>query len=219
MKKSKVICMIPARMGSQRLKQKNLRLLNGVPLITRAIQKAKKVDLFDEIWVNSEHNTFKQIAEEEGINFHNRPVELANNTATSEDFVYEFMKKHKCDFLVQLHTIAPLLDLETIKQFTHHLITTKPDAQFSVILEQIECFYNNSPINFDINNKSNSQELKPIQRLTWSITGWKTAHYIKIYEAKHCATYAGTISFFTISRLESLIIKNKSDLELVKRIL
>ena len=110
----KIICMIPARMGSQRLKQKNLRLLNGIPLTTRAIRKAKKVSLFDEIWVNAEHEAF-----EEEINFHQRPDQLANNTATSEDFVYEFMKKHECDFLVQLHTIVPLLELETIIQFTH----------------------------------------------------------------------------------------------------
>jgi len=47
--------MIPARMGSQRLKLKSLRDLGGVPLITRAIRKCMAAGVFGEIWVNSEH--------------------------------------------------------------------------------------------------------------------------------------------------------------------
>ena len=73
------IAMIPARMGSQRLKQKNLRELAGVPLITRAIRKCRAAGVFDEIWVNSEHDAFGDIAREEGVGFHKRPEELANN--------------------------------------------------------------------------------------------------------------------------------------------
>ena len=56
------IAMIPARMGSQRLKQKNLRTLAGLPLITHAIRKCKAAHVFDEIWVNSEHERFGEIA-------------------------------------------------------------------------------------------------------------------------------------------------------------
>jgi len=217
MKNPKIICMIPARMGSQRLKQKNLRLLNGIPLITHAIRKAKKVDLFNEIWVNSEHEKFNEIALEEGVNFHKRPEELANNTATSEDFVYEFMQKHDCVYLLQLHTIAPLLELETIKKFTHQLITIEPDAQFSVVLEQIECCYDGKPINFNPKIKTNSQELKPIQRITWSITGWKTNKYITAYENGECATYTGVNNFFVIMREEGLIVKTEEDFNMVNK--
>ena len=53
-----VLAMIPARMGSQRLKRKNLRELGGVPLIIRAIRKCLAAGVFDEVWVNSEHPTF-----------------------------------------------------------------------------------------------------------------------------------------------------------------
>ena len=79
--------MIPARMGSQRLKQKNLRELGGIPLITRAIRKAKDSGVFGEVWVNSEDDAFGAIAKEEGVQFHRRPAELANNTATSEQCI------------------------------------------------------------------------------------------------------------------------------------
>ena len=53
-------------MGSQRLKQKNLRELAGVPLIVRAIRKCKAAGVFDEIWVNSEHPDFGPVAGAEG---------------------------------------------------------------------------------------------------------------------------------------------------------
>ena len=87
-----LIAMIPARMGSQRLKQKNLRELAGVPLIVRPIRKCKAAGVFDEIWVNSEHPDFGPVAGAEGASFHRRPESLGSNTATSEQYVYEFLK-------------------------------------------------------------------------------------------------------------------------------
>lgn len=110
----KSIAMIPARMGSQRLKQKNLRELGGVPLIVRAIRKCRDAGVFDEVWVNSEHPAFGDIARAEGVNFHQRPEALGNNQATSEQFVAEFLQKHDCEFLFQVHSIAPLLSVEDI---------------------------------------------------------------------------------------------------------
>jgi len=44
-----VLAMIPARMGSQRLPKKNLALLDGVPLINRAIRKCREAGCFDEV--------------------------------------------------------------------------------------------------------------------------------------------------------------------------
>jgi len=212
----KIIAMIPARLGSQRLKQKNLQPLNGVPLITHAIRKAKKSSVFDEIWVNSEADVFGEIAKEEGVNFHKRPAELANNQATSEDFVYEFLKSHECDFVVQVHSIAPLLTVEDTVRFVNELKKDKVDALLSVENVQIECAYRGNPINFTYNEKTNSQELEPIQRITWSITGWKRSTYIKAYESGVCATYSGKVGYFPINKLAAHIIKTKEDLDIAE---
>jgi CMP-N-acetylneuraminic acid synthetase len=88
-----VIAMIPARMGSQRLKHKNLRELAAVPLITRAILKCRAAKVLDEIWVNSEPPSFGDIAASEGVRFHQRPEALGNNQATSEQHVAEFLEQ------------------------------------------------------------------------------------------------------------------------------
>ena len=106
--------MIPARMGSQRLAKKNLRELNGIPLIERAIRKCLEAKIFDEIWVNSEDVAFKRFAEENAVAFHQRAEELGNNQATSEEYITEFLEKHDCSHLVQVHSIAPLLRVKEL---------------------------------------------------------------------------------------------------------
>jgi CMP-N-acetylneuraminic acid synthetase len=212
----KIIAMIPARLGSQRLKQKNLQPLKGIPLISHAIRKAKASDMFDEIWVNSEADAFATIAKDEGVYFHKRPEELANNTATSEDFIYEFLKTHECDFVVQVHSIAPLLTVEDTVNFVTELKRANTDVLLSVEDVQIECAYQNKPINFTYDKKTNSQDLAPIQRITWSITGWKRSIYIQAFEAKQCATYSGKVAYFPIGKLASHIIKTQADLDIAE---
>jgi len=213
------LAMIPARMGSQRLKQKNLRELGGMPLITRAIRKAKDAGVFDDVWVNSEDDAFGEIARAEGVKFHKRPAELANNTATSEQFVYEFLTKHPCDRLFQVHSIAPLLDAARVAEFVRAMEASGCDVYLSCVNEQIECAYQDKPINFSFDAKTNSQELKPIQRITWSITGWRAATYKAAFEAGKTATYAGKVGFFPITRPEGHIIKTEEDLFLAEAML
>ena len=58
----KIIAMIPARLGSKRIKNKNLRLLGNKPLIAHVIEAAIKADVFDEIYINSESDIFEEIA-------------------------------------------------------------------------------------------------------------------------------------------------------------
>ena len=53
--------MIPARLGSTRLKMKNLALLNGKPLIYYAIKAAQDSNVFDRVVLNSDSEIFKKI--------------------------------------------------------------------------------------------------------------------------------------------------------------
>lgn len=214
-----MIAMIPARMGSQRLAKKNLRELNGVPLITRAIRKCKQAAVFDEIVVNSEHSDFASIAEQEGVRFHQRPIELGNNQATSEQFTAEFFQHHPCEFLFQIHSIAPLLTAQDIKLFVKAMQSDQYDCLLSAEEIQIECMFDGTPINFTTKEKTNSQELTPVQRISWSITGWRRATFMQAIAEGRCATYAGRVGCFPVNRLAGHVIKTEEDLALAEMLL
>lgn len=212
----KKIAMIPARMGSKRLKKKNLRELDGVPLITRAIRKCKATNCFDEIYVNSESIEFAPIAHDEGVNFYHRPDNLGDDTATSEDFVFDFLNNIDCTWLFQVHSIAPLLSYQEINGFVDFTLNQDYDAVLSCIEDQIEVAYLGTPINFTMEEKTNSQELDPVQRITWSISAWRSSTFLTEKRAGRCATYSGRVGYYSVSSVSGHVIKTAEDLELAE---
>lgn len=212
----KIIAMIPARLGSQRLKQKNLQEIEGAPIIAHAIRKCIKSDVFDEVWVNSESEEIGRIAQKEGVFFHRRSEELASNDATSEDFIHDFIQTHKCDHVVQVHSIAPLLKISDIKKFVSRVRGANPDVLLSYESIQIECSYLDNPVNFTYKEKTNSQDLHEIQRICWSITSWNCQKYLEAYESGQCATYAGAVEYYPLEKMASFVIKTAEDLEIAR---
>jgi CMP-N-acetylneuraminic acid synthetase len=211
----KTVAIIPARLGSQRLKQKNLREIGGEPMIVWAIRKALLSGVFDEVYVNSESTVFEEYAIREGARFYRRPEVLGNNVATSEDYIRDFYENIECDRVVQIHSIAPLLTVEEVRGFVRMFKEGTHEVQLSCVLEQIECAFEGKPINFAFDRKTNSQELKPLQRIPWSITGWRKATYLDACCTGKTATYAGKVEFFALQRTSGFIVKHEEDFELV----
>ncbi len=206
-------------MGSQRLKKKNLLPLGGISLVARAIRKCLDAAVFDEVWVNSENSEFRQVAEAEGVNFYQRPEHLGNDQATSEQFVADFLDKHDCDYLFQVHSIAPLLTAKEVTDFVHHMELHQQDALMSAVQENLECAYKGNPINFTLSQKNNSQDLHPIDRIVWAITGWKRSTFLNAFNSGTCATYAGTVDYFPVSRMAGHVIKTQEDLDMAEAML
>ena len=211
---NKRIAMVPARMGSQRLKKKNLQPVGGVPLITWAIRRCLEADIFDEIWVNSENEAFAEIASAEGVQFHKRPEALGDNNATSEQFVTEFLQTHDCSLLFQVHSIAPLLTASEIREFVTAMAASGDDAFMSVVEENLECLHDGKPVNFTFAEKTNSQDLVPINRIVWAITGWRRSAFLAAAESGRCATYSGKVGYFPVGRMAGHVIKTQEDLDI-----
>ena len=185
--KPRMIAMIPARLGSKRLKQKNLRELNGRTLVEFAVERAVHSGVFDEIWVNSESDVFAPYAEKHGAKFHQRPEELSRDEVTSEDFVMQFIETHSCDYLFQVHSIAPLLRASEIRAFVNEMKQGKYQTLLSYVATPLACAMNGSPVNFSYDKMEMTQDLSPIQVVSWSIAAWDTKAYETRYRAGGCA--------------------------------
>ncbi|EHS0799431.1 TPA: cytidylyltransferase domain-containing protein [Campylobacter coli] len=218
----KIIAMIPARLGSQRIKKKNLRLIDGKPLISYIIKTIVDTHLFDEIYLNSEADIFEQIANENSIKFYKRPPALSSNTATNDEFAYDFMKNINGDILIQILPTSPLLTSEEIVSFVKHMLKYDYDTLISVKHEQIACVYKDSALNFDrFKVNPPSQEMEPIKAYATALMGWKYDNFKSNIELFKSAYHGGDgkIGYFELRGLSTIDIDREEDFLLAEAII
>jgi len=81
-KRSRPLCIIPARGGSKRIPRKNIVDLAGKPLLAWTILPVLKSGVFETVWVSTEDREIQQVAEQWGARPLSRPKELAGDDVT-----------------------------------------------------------------------------------------------------------------------------------------
>ena len=116
----KNLAIIPARSGSKGLKDKNIKLLNGKPLMAYTIEAAIQSKMFDEVMVSTDSEEYADIAKKYGAKVpFMRSSELSNDTASSWDLVRDVLHKYKkdgkeFDTVALLQPTSPLRTAEDI---------------------------------------------------------------------------------------------------------
>jgi N-acylneuraminate cytidylyltransferase len=83
-----LVALIPARAGSVRVKDKNIRKLNGIPLIAYSIRCAMLSGVFDRIICATDSEEYAEIATEFGAEVPVlRPANISNSTSPDIDWV------------------------------------------------------------------------------------------------------------------------------------
>ena len=106
-----VVCVICARGGSKGLHRKNLRLLDGEPLIARPIRHAQQSGVVDEIIVSTDDSEIAEVAKSFGAKVpFIRPFSLSGDLATTESTIQhallEFESISNCKFDIGVHITA-----------------------------------------------------------------------------------------------------------------
>jgi CMP-N,N'-diacetyllegionaminic acid synthase len=138
----KQLAIIPARSGSKGLKDKNIKPLNGSPLIAYTINAALNSGIFDEVIVSTDSKEYAEIAISYGAKVpYLRPKELATDDARSWDVVKEIIKHYEVknifyETITLLQPTSPLRDERDI--IGAHQFFDEKKAEFVVSVNQVD---------------------------------------------------------------------------------
>jgi len=212
----KIVAMIPARAGSKRVPKKNIRLINGKPLIQYIIDATIESKVFSEIYVNTDDDLIKQFVSTRypNVKIYNRPSELASDTATNDDFAYDFLQNISCDSVVQLLATSPFVSALNIQEFVSTFQDKELDTLISVKRNQIEAIFNNVPINFNASEHTlPSQKLTPVFTYACSLMQWNSHLFKKNFENNSGPYHGGSgkTGFFEMTGYSTIDIDNEDD--------
>ena len=132
----KIVSLIPARGGSKRIPRKNIKPLNGKPMIYYTI-KASLDSKVDETWVSTEDEEIKKIAQSFGAKVLDRPEKYAQDTSSTEKVMLHFTENVDYDILVTLELTYPLMTKDDINGSIDKMIKGNCDSLLSLTKQKM----------------------------------------------------------------------------------
>jgi CMP-N,N'-diacetyllegionaminic acid synthase len=146
---SKILCTICARGGSKGVKNKNIKKINGKPLISYTIEQAKESNLFEHIVISTDSDDIANTAKEYGAEvFFKRSAEMASDTAGKLDVIKDaFVRSEehygcKFDYLVDLDATAPLRVVKDIVDSFQQFVDNNNDNLITVMPSRRSPYFN-----------------------------------------------------------------------------
>lgn len=219
--KHKILAIIPARGGSKGLPRKNIRQLNGKPLICYAIDEAMKSKFIDSILVTTDESEIAEISKKAGAEVIIRPPALAQDESPVIDAIFHALdniKGEKPDFIVLLQPTSPLREASDIDGAIQLFLDGRCDSLMSVCLaEHSPYWYYNiknglmTPLFDERFLEIRRQELPPAYRLNGAI-------YIISPETlrKHKSFYCNRTLPFVMTAKSSIDIDEEIDFQIAE---
>lgn len=162
-KKKKIVAMVPIKLNSERVKEKNLRpFCDGKPLIQFILEALVKCKKIDEVYVYCSNERIREYLID-GVRFLKRPDFLDLNTSNCNDIIREFMKEVEADYYVVSHATAPFTSPKSIDRCVECVMNENEyDSAFTVEKIQTFMWSGGKPMNFDPSHFPRTQDLEPI---------------------------------------------------------
>lgn len=133
-----VVAIIPARGGSKRIPDKNIRLFAGEPMIVHSIRSAISCGLFDRIIVSTDSDKIADIASANGAEIpFMRPAALSDDkTATAPVLIHALNRLKEHDGLPRyfccIYATAPFMQVEYLRRGYELLREEKATTVFPI---------------------------------------------------------------------------------------
>lgn len=170
--KIKSIAIIPARAGSKRIKNKNIKKFNSYPMIEWAYKIARNSMLFDKIILSSDSDKILKLGKKIGFDILiKRPLKLATDRIGTTPVIAHAIKSIKdiisFDNVCCIYPCNPFIQVKDLKNSIKILKKNKNNIIFSITnfshpIERALYFYKKNKLKYVSNYFSNkrTQDLK-----------------------------------------------------------
>lgn len=134
--KYKTVCIIPARAGSKRIINKNLKIIDKKPLLEHVINICKKSNIFSRIIVSTDSKKIEKLALGLNVEVPNlRPTKYSNDSATINSVIKYSFKKFglkSYNFLFCVFATAILIEPKDLKAALKKIIDNRADHLLTI---------------------------------------------------------------------------------------
>lgn len=164
----KNVAFIPARGGSKSIPLKNIKLINGRPLIYWTLRAAQECKYIDMICVSTDSLEIKDTVDKFGfekVKVIGRSDETATDTASTESVMLEFAEKETFENIVLIQATSPLLSESDLDKGFECFVRDNVDSVMSVVRQKRFIWKENldkgiNPVNYDVFNRPRRQEFE-----------------------------------------------------------
>lgn len=171
------VAFIPVRGGSKSIPLKNIKMLNGRPLVYWVIRAACECEYLDRVYIATDSEEIRQAVEEfqmgsEKATFAKaqvigRSAESAADTASTEFAMLEFAKQYEFDTITLIQATSPLLSGEDLNRGFALFNEVDTDSVLSVVPQKRFQWKRNAngtvePSNYDVFKRPRRQEFEGV---------------------------------------------------------
>jgi CMP-N-acetylneuraminic acid synthetase len=213
---------IPARGGSKSIRNKNMHLLGGKPLIFYTINQALKSKIFDKIIVSTDSNTIIDYSKKfKGISVIKRPKNISGDKSPTIDALL-----HACNVLYKekgvyphivltIEPTSPFRKVSTIKKSINLLKKNKKIDSIMSVKKTKEVFVNIKKNLVILSKKARRRQDRDFLFIETG-TLWATKY--DVLKKKKSILGKNCLPIF-VDQIESIDINEKKDLELASIII
>ena len=156
----KVYAFVPAKSNSERIENKNMRILAGERLYARALKTLLRCKEIDKVFLDTESEDMYKMIDYLPVEFMKRDVSLANNNTDGHQmFLNEVNSYPDADIYVQLLCTSPFIKSETIDNAIRILKEKKEYDSVVLMKKDRYYFWENNKPSYNISHIPNSKDL------------------------------------------------------------
>ncbi|XP_036376344.1 N-acylneuraminate cytidylyltransferase A [Megalops cyprinoides] len=132
--KQHICALILARGGSKGIPLKNIKMLAGVPLIGWVLRAAVDSQVFDSVWVSTDHDEIEKVAKAWGAKVHRRSPEVSKDSTSSLETIQEFADLNRdVNIICNIQATSPCLHPHHLKEALAMITEFGYESVFSVV--------------------------------------------------------------------------------------